>query len=221
MVAGTVEHDRRHVVDAAPESLGDPADVLGDRAAQVDRGAGPRADRQLTHVHVGQGLQRAGLADRDHRHRPSPAPRDHTTSFQGVERQIDLLAAGSHALSPREGLVLVRTGADHDVTVDRQVLERGPHRLRGVALGALLVGPPQPARPRQRRSLRRPRVALTEAVPVECRAFALPDRCGLRHPTFSNCSALSSTSSIACAIASSMLLFSITGTPAFSARPTM
>jgi hypothetical protein len=115
---GTVEDDRRDVVDAAPESLGDPADVLGDRAAQIDRGAGPRADRQLAHVHVGQGLKRAGLADRDHRHRPSPAPRDHTTSFQRVERQIDLLAAGSHALSPREGLVLVRTGADHDVTVD-------------------------------------------------------------------------------------------------------
>src|SRR5205823_8569807 len=122
--------------------------------------------------------------DRYHAHRPSPAPRDYTTSFQGVERQLDLLAAGSPALSPREGLVLVRTGADHDVTVDRQVLERGPHRLRGVALGALLVSSPPPARPRQRRSLRRPRVALTEAVPVECRAFALPDRCGLRHPTF-------------------------------------
>ena len=100
-----------------------------------------------------------------------------------------MLAPGAHALAAAEHLVFVTAGADHDLSVDRQVLERRPHRLRGIALRALLVGPPEPARSGQGGALGRSGVALAEAVAVECRSLALPDRCCLRHPTLSNRSA--------------------------------
>src|SRR3954447_18593393 len=217
----TVEHDRRYVVDAAAERLGDAEDVVGHRFAEIDRRPCQRTDRELAHVHIRQGLQGARLTDRDHRHRSAAAAGDHSTPFQRVERQVDLLAAGSNPLARGETLRLVAAGPDHDSAVDRQLLERRAHRLGRVTLRALLVGPAEPTRPGECGALRRAGVALAEAIPVDRRLFAGSDRSGFGHPTFSKRSADSSTSSIAWAIASSMLPFSITGTPAFSARETM
>src|SRR5204862_2445991 len=221
VVTRSVEHDRRHVVDAPAECLRDAADVVGNRSPQVDGLPGEWPDRHLPHVHVRQGLQRSGLADRDHRHRPARAARDHAAPLERVEREIDLLAARAEALAEAESLV-VAARADDDVTVDRQHLERVPHRVDSVLLSTALVGAPEPASPGERRAFGHARVALAQAVAADAGAVALnPNGHRFRHPTLSNRSADSSTSSIAWPMASSMFEFSITGTEALSARATM
>ena len=66
VVSRPVEHDRRHVVRAAAESLGDRRDVLAERLEQVDRAARARADGHLAHVHVRQVEERSSVAHGDH-----------------------------------------------------------------------------------------------------------------------------------------------------------
>ena len=162
VVAGTVEHDRRHVVHAAAECVGDRLDVLGDRPQQVDRAAGARADRELPHVHVGQRQEAARLADGDHRHRAVAAARDDAAALERVEGEIDHHAAGPERRPGRERLVVGR--AEDDPAADRQAVERGVHPAGRRAFGSLLVGAAEPARGEQGSVLGRPQVRLAEAA---------------------------------------------------------
>src|SRR6476646_11662263 len=90
VVAGPVEDDRRHVVDAPSEGLRDRLDVLSDWAHEVDRAPGTWAYGHLPHVDVGQRREAARLADGDHRHRAVAAPSDDAAAFERVEREVDL-----------------------------------------------------------------------------------------------------------------------------------
>src|SRR5437773_1591008 len=99
----------------------------------------------------------------------------------------------------------VAARADDDVTVDRQHLERVPHRVDSVLLSTVLVGAPEPTRAGERRAFGHARVALAEAVAAHTGALALgTNGSGLGHPTRSNRSADSRTSSIAWPMACSM-----------------
>src|SRR5205823_2733717 len=112
--------------------------------------------------------------------------------------------------------------ADHDRTVDRQVVERQAHRHRRVVLGRLLLGPAQPARPGQCRSLGHPGKVLAEAEsPLAGKRFLAPLLLGLRHEPTAIGSAAVRTRSITSAIASSMFPFSTIGTSCLRARSRM
>ena len=216
-----VEDDRGHVVDHPPEGVGDRADVVADRLAEVDRAAGFRTDGHLAHVHVGQHLERAWLADRDHGHRAVAATGHNAAPFERVERKIYLLAAGAERLPCRE-LARLASCADHDPSLDRQQLEREAHRVGRVLLRGLLIGPAKPAGAGQRRPLGHARVALAEAearlAPERADPFF---RLGLRHCFTVSGSAAASTSSMTSPITSSMFPFSITGTWCLRARSRM
>ena len=216
MVARPVEHDRRDVVRPTSERLGDRGDVLRQRFQQVDRPAGARPDRHLPHVHVREVQERAAVADGDHRHRTVPAARDDAAALERVDREVDGRAAGADVLAGAQRRVLVGR-ADHDPSLDLEVVERAPHRVGRLLLSRLVVRAAQPARSGQRGPLRRARIRLAQArrtlrlgLGLDRFGDGLFDRAG--HQTFCTCSAPSSTSSITLPIAASMFEFSITGT---------
>jgi hypothetical protein len=78
--------------------------------------------------------------------------------------EIDRLAPDADVHASRE-LHRFLGGTDHDVAVDRQLLESLLHPVAGRLLRARLVCPSEPAGARERRALRHPRVALAEAGP--------------------------------------------------------
>ena len=163
----------------------------------------------------GKRLERARLADRDHRHGARAAARDHAAAFERIEREVDLDASRAELLPGRE-LVALAARPDDDLAVDREQLEGETHRGRRVVLGRLLVVPPEPARPRKRRPLGHARVALAEAEAVLLlltQRIGPLGRRGLGHGTADIGCAAVSTSSITSPIASSMSPFSTTGTP--------
>jgi hypothetical protein len=225
VVPGAVEDDRRDVVLHPPVRVRDRLDVLGHWAMEVDAPAGSRPDRELPHVHVREPDEGARFPHRDHRHRAVAAARDDPAALEGVEREVDGLAARADRPAGRQ---LPLDGADDDPPVDRQLLERVVHGRGRGAVGALLVGPAQPPRSRERRALGHARVRL---APAQAFGGLLGLRRGggddvglvrhIRHQTRSNAAACSSTSSITAPIACSMLPFWITGTPLRSASSTM
>ena len=110
-----------------PKASAIARDVVGQRAAEVDPAAGGRADGHLAHVHVGQRLDRVGLADDHHRHRAVAAARDDRAApLERDEREVDRPAAAAdrrlRRRRPRRG--------EHELAVDRQLLERPRHRRR-------------------------------------------------------------------------------------------
>src|SRR5207248_10912350 len=67
VMAGTVEHDRGHVVDGAAVGLGDGLNVRPDGLEEIDAAAGDRPDRHLAHVHVGQRDRKSTRLNSSHR----------------------------------------------------------------------------------------------------------------------------------------------------------
>ena len=143
-------------------------------------------------------------------------------AFERVEGEIGSVAAGSDSRAGRKLLLLGR-GADDDVPVDGQLLERLLHAGACGLLCTFLVGAPKPTGTRESGALGHAGIALAEAG-TRGRGPGLHRdlRSGqLGHPTFCKLSAAVSTSSITSEVAPSRCLLSITGTPSFSARSTM
>src|SRR5947208_2082070 len=147
------------------------------------------------------------------RQRSAAAAGHDAPALERVEREVDFDPAGADLLARRE-LAFLTPGPDHDPPVDRQLLDRDPHRGRRVLLGCALVGAPEPPRARERRPLGHARVALAETEPALL-AGRVGSRLGrrLRHPRTAAGCAAASTSSMTSPMASSMFPFSITRTP--------
>ena len=129
--------------------------------------ARPRPDRDRAHVHVRQAQERPFGRDREHRHRADASAGDDAAALDRVEREIDAIAAGADLAARQEHFA--GTGADHDLPVDRQLVERRLHPARRGLLGRLLVGAAEPAGTCERRPLGRPRVPGAETVGHQAR----------------------------------------------------
>ena len=144
LVPGTVEHAGGDVGGLDALRLGDRADVVGDRAREVDRPFGiARADRELLHVDVGRVEQAAALRDREDRKRVRAGLGGDRRALERVERDVDRRSAilrRADALADVEHRRLVALAlADDHGAVHRQLVERGAHRLDGGSVGGLLV----------------------------------------------------------------------------------
>ena len=170
----TVEHDRRHVVHAPAEALGDRANVLLDRLQEVDRATSARTDGDLAHIHVRETHQRTGIAHGDHRHRPVPSARNDTAALERIDCEVDRFAARAEHAAPKRR-VLVRR-ADDDVAADRKGVQHVTHRLGGIAFRGLVVRAPEPASAGERRPLRHARVAFAETEALALRLGNLLER---------------------------------------------
>ena len=69
--------------------------VVGDGLGQIDATRARRADRHLADVHLRQPRKRAGVADRDHRHRAVSAAGDDAGPSSGSTREVDGLASAA------------------------------------------------------------------------------------------------------------------------------
>ena len=156
----------------------------------------------------------------DHRHRAASSTGDDARAFERIQREIDRLAPRTDLPSNSKRLG-VSGRSDHDLALDGKLLERLLHPGAGRGLCPLLVGATEPARARERRALRHPRVALAQARPSGCLARLRNGFNCARHQTFWRRSAADSTSSMTAEVAPSRSWFEITGTPSFSARSTM
>src|SRR5262249_40503726 len=155
--------------------------------------------------------ERARRAGRDHRHRAPSAARDDSDALERVEREVGRLAVDPDALARAEAVRGV-AGTDHDVPIDRKLLERFEHSGARGLLGALRVGAAEPTGARQRGPLRHARVALAQAGPAG-RLLLLGNRFdSFGHQTRCNRSAALNTSSRTADVAPSRSLFQITGT---------
>ena len=94
MVARAVEHDRGDVVRISAERLRDRVHVLRNRLGQVDatarRAPPPSCGRTSAELR-----NRAGVADRDHRHRAVAAAGNDDGPLERVDREIDRLASAA------------------------------------------------------------------------------------------------------------------------------
>jgi hypothetical protein len=162
VVPRPVEHEGRDVERLAAEALRDVVDVICDRPVEIDHGACPRTDGDRAHVHVRQLEERALGRDGEHRHRPHAAPCDDAATLDRVEGQVDTIAVRADRAAREERLA--RTRADHDLPVDRQLVERRLHAARRGLLRRLLVRAAQPAGAGQRRPFSCPGVPGAETV---------------------------------------------------------
>src|ERR671910_2375428 len=223
VVPGPLEDDRRDVADPPSKGLRDRLDVLPDGPPEVDVPTCDRPDRHLSHVHVRKGLERSGLADRDHRHGSAAAAGDDAAPLERIDRQLDLGSPGAESHAGLEPFALAG-GADHDRSVDGKLLQRLEHPRRRSLEGSRLVRPPEPPRTRQGRALGRPRKALAETRPE--RPITLGAELGslgsdVGHDETCTRSAAARTSSSTPPIAFSRSEFSTTGTSSTCARSTM
>ena len=220
-MARTVEHDRRDVVHAPPERLGDRLDVLCDGTQEVGRAAGTRADRDLPHVHVGQPHQIPGVADRDHRHRAVAAPRHDAATLERVEREVDL---GPPAPSVVPGVSPVVSSNEPKTT--RPLIDSVSSVARIPVAAASSAAtwssrPSQRAAPSAARSVaRRIRLALARHRMRRERLVRRRIHLDVRHTRSLARSAAESTSSATDDDARFALSFSITATPSRTARAT-
>jgi hypothetical protein len=206
VVAWPVEHDRGDVVRLAPECVGDRAHVVSDRPVEPDASSSHRADCHLAHIHLGKLREAAGVADCHHRHGAVVAPRDDGAALERIHRKVDGIAAVPHRHSDGE---LPLVASDDDPPLDLEPVEAVVHRGRGRLLRPFDVASAQPARASERGRFGDGRVGLAHAavaVAVHARAIT--------------CSTSVRTRPITSSTAASMLLLSITGTPALLARPT-
>src|SRR6266498_437810 len=180
----------------------------------------PRADGHLAHVHVRQGLERAGIAGRDHGHGPACSPSNDARALERIEREIGRLAPHADPHSGGE-LLGVFGGADHDLAVDRQLLESLLHTGAGRLLRPGLIRAAQPTGTGERRTFGDARVALAQTEPGGTGLGVALFADELRHQTFWSWSAADRTSSMTSEVAPSRSRLAITGTPSFSARSTM
>jgi hypothetical protein len=101
-------------------------------------------------MYMRKGQERIPIADREHRHRATPAARDDASALERVESEVELRPARPDR---RTGCELPVARADHDAAVDGEVLQRARHPFERGLLRALDVGAPEPARACERRRL--------------------------------------------------------------------
>ena len=181
-------------------------------------GDGPHC--HLPHVHVRERRECPGRPGGDHRHRTAAPTGDDAGPLERVEREIRGLAAPSDPLSGAEAIGRVGR-SDHDVPVDRELIECFEYPGARSLLGALLVGAPEPAGARQRGTLGHAGVALAEAGAPRGLLLLGNGFDSLRHQTRCSRSAALRTSSSTADVAPSRSWFQITGTSALPARSTM
>src|SRR6266478_5252666 len=157
LVAGTVEDDDGQVFDVHALLVGDRAQVLGGRLAQIDR-AGPAGTHgDLVHVRVGRVEQVSLLRHGDHAERVGSAGRRDGGALERIESDVHLWIVGvapAHLLADVEHRRLVPLAfADHDRAADVERVERLAHRVHRRLIGALLVPPAHQAGRGHRRRL--------------------------------------------------------------------
>ena len=89
VVARPLQDDDRDVADPPAERLGDPAQVLGRRLADVDLAGDDRADAQLLHVRVRGVGQAARLRRGQHGDRAGLAVGDEVRALERVDGDVD------------------------------------------------------------------------------------------------------------------------------------
>ena len=152
IVARPIEHNHGQVLEVVALRGGDALQILFDRPVEVDRGGGPRADRDLLHVRVRGVEEMAALGEGDHREGVRPAVRDRVGAFQGIERNVDL---GTFSRADRLADVEHRRFvplplADDDRALNVHDVEDPPHRRDGGLIGGVLVSASHPAGGRER-----------------------------------------------------------------------
>ena len=127
--------------DAHALGLGDRRQVVGGAAADVDRAARDRPDRDLVHVRVGRVQELAVLGHRDDGQRVVDAVGAQVGALQRIDGDVDLgrvRVAVADLLADVEHRRLVALAlADDDAAADVHVAEGAAHGLGGGAVGAV------------------------------------------------------------------------------------
>ena len=130
--------------------------ILSRRRVEIDDTVGqPAADRDLIHIHVRRVEKAAIIGHRQDGERVGAALGGDRRAFERVERDVDFrpLPRPDRLADIQHRRLVALALADHDRAVDRQAVQRLPHRIDGGLVGGLLVAPPHQPRSRQRRQL--------------------------------------------------------------------
>ena len=146
VVARPLEDDDRDVADPPAERLGDPAEVLGRRLADVDLAGRDRPDAQLLEVRVGGVGQAAGLRRREDGDRAGLAVGDEVRALERVDRDVDRRARRRAGRRPPDALADVEHRrlvalalADDDPAGELDLVHRPAHRLGRGGVGLVLA----------------------------------------------------------------------------------